>query len=258
MVSVNIYSIDGTRKEKIQLPAVFSGIVRQDLITRAFLSEQSRTFQPKGVFWRAGLQTTAEYVGRKEAYHSLKNKGISRLPRELFPKGRFGRVRVVPFAVTGRRAHPPKPEKVLVEKMNEKERTAALRSAIAATSHLELVHARHSVKEIEVPIVVESRAESISKTKEVVAFLQKIGIGSDLERSIDGRRFRKGRKGGVKVPRSVLIVATKSAPVLKAARNIPGVDVSDVKSLSVSMLAPGGQPGRLTIWTEGAVSEMKV
>ncbi|MFH0971012.1 MAG: 50S ribosomal protein L4, partial [Candidatus Micrarchaeota archaeon] len=41
-----------------------------------------------------------------------------------------------------------------------------------------------------------------------------------------------------------------------AARNLPGVDVCMVEMLDAELLAPGGNAGRLTIWTENAINRM--
>jgi large subunit ribosomal protein L4e len=253
---VPLYGVDGSQKGSVALPDVFRESVRDDLIVRAFLAEQSEKLQPKGVFYRAGLQTTARYVGRKEAYHSLKNRGGARLPREMYPKGRIGRVRVVPFAVKGRRAHPPHPEKVLVERINKREKVKALRCAIAATAVAELVKRRHRIPEkIKLPIIFDSAIENITKTKDVMKVLKSL-INEDLRRAYNGRSPRGKRKKGTKTPRSALLVCSGDVPLMKAARNIVGFDVATVDSLNVSLLAPGGQAGRLTIWTEAAIDKL--
>jgi large subunit ribosomal protein L4e len=41
-----------------------------------------------------------------------------------------------------------------------------------------------------------------------------------------------------------------------AANNIPGVDVVTVKNLNAELLAPGAHPGRLTLWTNGALEQL--
>lgn len=254
---VPVYDIDGSQKGTAALPAVFGGAVRSDLILRAFLSEQSERLQPKGVFYRAGLQTTARYVGRKEAYHSLKNRGMARLPREMFPKGRIGRVRVVPWAVKGRRAHPPHPEKVLAERINRREKAKALQAAIAATADAGLVRSKHRIAEgIALPIVFDDGLESIAKTKDVLKAIGRL-VGDDITRAYDGRSLRGKRKKGKKTPRSVLVVCSGEVPLMKAARNIAGFDVAKADALSVSLLAPGGNAGRLTIWTKAALEKLK-
>jgi len=49
---------------------------------------------------------------------------------------------------------------------------------------------------------------------------------------------------------------TNDRGVGKAACGIPGVEVANVESLSVMNLAPGGVPGRLTLWTESALGTL--
>lgn len=253
---VPIYGVDGSQKGAISLPPVFSETVRDDLILRAFLAEQSERLQPKGVFYRAGLQTTARYVGRKEAYHTLKNRGSSRLPREMYPKGRIGRVRVVPWAVKGRRAHPPNPEKVLVERINRREKARALQSAIAATADAGRVRSRHKVAEgIALPIVFDDELEKMTKTKDVLKAVGRL-VGDDIARAYGGRTLRGKRKKGTKTPRSVLVVCSGEVPLMKAARNIAGFDVARADALSISVLAPGGNSGRLTVWTKSALEKL--
>jgi len=259
-MKADVFSVDGKKEKSIELPAVFGEEVRTDLITRAVLHENSLELQPKGAYKLAGLQTTAHMRGRKEAYRAIKNKGISRLPRERLPKGRFGKVKIVPFAVGGRRAHPPNPEKLLVELMNRKEYQKALRSAIAATADSALVKARGHRFAGNVPLVVDDSFESLSKTKDVEAAFEKMGLGADLERASNGAKkksgVRKMRKGGVRRPRSILVVVKDGTKIAKAARNLPGVDVCTLKGLQARLLAPGCAPGRLAVWSESVVKEL--
>lgn len=250
-------SLDGKVMKSVSLPPAFSATIRPELIRRAVLAEQTRTLQPKGTFPLAGLQTTAEYKGRKEDYRSIKNRGISRLPREKLPKGRFGRVRIVPFSVKGRRAHPPKPEKKIVELINKKERQKAIVSALAATASIEAVRARgHVVDGLKLPVIVENRLEELAKTREVKAALHALGFAPDLARSARSRHARGGRKGGHRERKSVLIVVGEDRGILRAARNIPGVDAVLAGELSARLLAPGGLPGRLALYTESALAKL--
>ena len=62
-----------------------------------------------------------------------------------------------------------------------------------------------------------------------------------------GRRHRQ-RRG----PLVVYDPATDSPSIVKAFRNIPGVETSSVYSLSLLQLAPGGHLGRFIIWTSSA------
>ena len=42
----------------------------------------------------------------------------------------------------------------------------------------------------------------------------------------------------------------------RAARNLAGVDVTTAGELDAEALAPGTDPGRLTLWTESAIAEV--
>ncbi len=256
-MDADVYSLDGKAKGKVELPSAFNEDVREELIRRAVLSDESREYQPQGAFKYAGLETSAKYRGRKEAYGSLKNRGQAMLPREVRPEGGWGKVKRIPSAVKGRRAHPPKVEKKLVERMNRKEYRKAMRSAIAATARPELVSSRGHSYEGALPLVVEDGLEKISKTKEMLAALAKL-VGKDLERAKSSRKSRSGtrcRKAGTKCAKSVLVVVAGGG-ALKSARNLAGVNVVKAEDLKVKMLAPGTHAGRLTVYTESALKRV--
>merc|ERR1712139_13338 len=44
--------------------------------------------------------------------------------------------------------------------------------------------------------------------------------------------------------------------IVRACRNIPGVETASVDSLNLLQLAPGGNFGRFVIWTEGAFKKL--
>ena len=119
-----LYNIDGTVKEEIQLPEVFSTPVREDVIKRVVLALQANKRQPYGADDLAGKRTSAHYHGRRRYRFSMMNRSMSRIPRI---HGKIGymawRARFAPHAVKGRRAHPPKPEKVWSQKVNQKEKS---------------------------------------------------------------------------------------------------------------------------------------
>ena len=64
-MKADVYSLDGKAAKKIDLPAAFDEEVRAEIIRRAVLSEESAEYQPQGPFRFAGLETSAEYRGRK-------------------------------------------------------------------------------------------------------------------------------------------------------------------------------------------------
>ena len=259
-MKAKVYGIDGEAQGEIELPVAFDEPVRLDLIMRALLSEQSRDYQPKGPYPFAGIETSAKYRGRKEAWGSIKNKGISRLPREVLAKGAFGKVKRIPSAVKGRRAHPPKVAKILVENMNAKEYAKALASAIAATADSKLLSRRHALPDRKFPVVLDDKFESVAKTKEAYSILSRF-FGADLEDAKSKKRLKSGIRHRRKAQRrsykkSVLVVASSGSAVLKAARNIAGVDSSSAKGLRVRDLCPGSIP-RISIFTKGSLKELE-
>ncbi len=254
-MQVEIIDLEGKKIGTVKLPVQFQEEERPDLIKRAFLSEASFKFQPKGSFWLAGLQTTAAYYGRRHAWRQTINTGRSRLPREKIPGGRSGQVKRVPHAVKGRRAHPPKPEKIIIERINVKEKNKAIRSAltIAFNDNAVKVRGHENAKSI----VIDSGFEKLKKVKDAIKTLEKLGYTNDLTRAREGRKKRSGRaklrKGGYTTPKSVLVIYGKDDGVWKACRNIPGVDVEKVNNLTLDKLAPGGVAGRPCIITANAI-----
>ena len=259
MAKAAVYSQDGKKVSDISLPKAFDEQIRADLIKRAAISDQTKEYQPKGTDVWAGVRTSAKYRGRKDDYGSLKNQGGAMLPREVQPKGRHGRVRRIPSAVKGRRAHPPKVEKVIVERINKKEYSKALNSAMAATASAESIAARgHKIDpKISYPIVLDDSADSISKTSDAKKLFEAIGISADMKRARSTKKITGvgARKGGVKRPKSLLVVVSDvhKSKLAKSARNIAGFDVVDAASLRVIDLAPGAKPGRLTAYTKAAL-----
>jgi len=261
-MKANVLKIDGSADGSVDLPTQFSTPYRPEVIKRAFWAFASLRWQPKGAFPLAGMQNTAEYYGRRHAWRQTINTGRSRLPREKVAGGRSGRVLRVPHAVKGRRAHPPKPEKILVEKINKKEKNLALRSAIAATASQKLVSLRGHLLggKVSLPIVAENSLEKAKKTSEVKKFLFSIGLDKELEKASASRTPLTGvagrRSGGHKQRKSVLIVYGEDGGIDKAGRNLAGVDCVSVEKLNANLLAPGGNAGRLCVWTQNALEKL--
>ncbi len=91
--------------------------------------------------------------------------------------------------------------------------------------------------------------------------LEKIGLREELERTKKVKiRAGKGKRRGRKYKKKkgpLIVVSDKDKNIIKSARNIPGVDVVPVKDLSILHLAPGGKPGRLTVWTVSALKKLE-
>ncbi len=248
----SIYDLEGNEVSKIELPKVFSYEVREDVIKRAYLSALTARIQPQGRDPMAGKRTTAESWGV--------GYGIARVPRvkgERYP--RAASAAFVTMAVGGRRAHAPTVEKIIRERINKKERRLAIRSAIAATANRELIVKRGHIvpQKLSLPVIVKKDIEDIETTKQAKEVLMKLGLWDDIMRVYKRIKIRagKGKMRGrrYKEGKSLLVVLSGKCKALKAFRNLPGVTVAYVNNLSVIHLAPGGVPGRLTLWSEEAI-----
>ena len=143
-------------------------------------------------------------------------------------------------------------------KVNQNQRRFAVVSALAASALCLLVPARgHHIKQIEeVPLVVASATESFTKTKEAVALLKALHAYSDVVKVSNSRKLR-ARKGKMRnrrhrQRRGPLVVYNENNAIIKAFRNLPGVELVNVRRLNLVQLAPGGHLDRFVIWTEGA------
>ena len=261
MMKTIIFDVQGNKKGEIELPKVFDTDFRPDVIKRAVLSIQSHKRQPYGADKLAGKRTSAHYHGVREGPGHMMNTERARMARihggppnlQLTP-------RFVPQARKGREAHPPKVERVWYQKINNKERVLAIRSAIAATALKEVVLKRgHMINDVRLPIVVDDSLQEMKKAKNIEEFLEKIGLGKELERSkIKKIRAGKGKRRGRKYTRkkSILFVVSESKGFYKTAKNISGVDICLAINLNAELLAPGTHAGRLTIFTESAIKKL--
>ncbi len=248
--TAEIFDLQGKATGKITLPDVFSTPLRPDVIKRAVLAIQSNRLQPQGRDPMAGKKTTAESRGTGSA--------TARVPRV---KG-GGRAAFAPSTVKGRQPHPPRAEKIIVKNIPKKEARLALTSAIAATAEKEVVVKRgHKVDAVVgLPLVVDNALEGLSKAKEVEDAFLKLGMSEELSRVRESRSVRagKGKHRGRKMKQAIgpLIVVVDGKRLLNAASNLPGVEVTTVSNLNTEMLAPGTHPGRLTVWTNGAIEKL--
>jgi large subunit ribosomal protein L4e len=251
-VMIPVMALDGNPSEhKISAPEWFTWIrYRPDLIRRAVVAIQANRRQRYGVDPEAGMKHAVEWSG--------KGRGVSRTPR--LKNSMTGAQ--APNTVGGRRAHPPKAEHNFELKINEKEMKLARLSALRAAADPTKVKARgHRFSEHTfIPVVVEDKIEKIKKVKDLIPVLKSLGIYADILRAERGRHIRagKGKTRGrrYRTPVSILFVV-KHPGGLKGARNLPGASVKPVSHVNVEDLAPGGEPGRLVVFSKSAFEEVK-
>ena len=264
-----VYDIDVEMGKKVSLPDSFSAEIRSDLVKLAVASARANRRQAYG---------SNPHVGKRKPMSGMKHsvewwgkgRGVSRIMR------RTGQRRGAqnPHTLGGRRAHGPKVEKDWSRKLNRNERRLARNSALAATTDVEMVSNRghRFAEEISsLPIILGDYSENGEKidieafnlnggTRKINAIFEALGLGDDLLRARNGRKIRAGKatmRGRVhKTPKSVLLVVANKDGLAKAARNLPGVDVVAAKDLSAEHLAPGGDLGRLTVFTKAAVEAL--
>ncbi len=246
--STNVYSLNGEIVKSVPVPAAFETQFRPDLIRRAVTAAEANRRQAYGPSPESGMRHSVSTWG--------KGRGVARVQR--LKAGR--RAAQSPNNVSGRRAHPPKPERDWSKDMNQKEKALARLSALAAVGSEETVRERgHRFAEgYSFPLVVEDDLQDLISTKDVFGALASLGLEADLDRAKNGRKVRAGRgkmrNRRYRSPRSVLlVVADKDLPLFKGASNLPGVEVEAVSSLNPDLLAPGGAPGRLTVFSESAL-----
>lgn len=259
---VSIISVKNEKKGDVALPDQFSEEYRPDLIARAVRALQANARQPYGADPVAGMQVSATLSRRRRDYKGSYGLGISRVPRKILSRSgtRFNWAGAeAPGTVGGRRAHPPKSEKIWTQKINVTERRFAIRSAMTASVNKDIVAKRgHKVPD-QFPFIVSDDVQNINKTKQVIAWLTAIGLGKELDRSANtkiraGKSKARNRKK--KIPVGPLVVVAKSCALQTSAENIPGIDVCVVNRLNAKLLAPGAHPGRLTLYTESAVKRI--
>jgi len=148
-------------------------------------------------------------------------------------------------------------------KVSVNQRRYALVSALAASAIPALVMARgHRIEQVpEVPLVVDNKSiDSIDKTSKALALLKAVGALADVSKVKDSKKLRSG-KGKLRNRRYVqrrgpLIIFNEKSPLIKAFRNLSGVELANVSRLNLLQLAPGGHLGRFVIWTRDAIERL--
>ncbi|MBA0704934.1 hypothetical protein Golax_017157 [Gossypium laxum] len=230
--------------------------IRPDIVTFVHDNISKNRRQPYAVSKRAGHQTSAESWGTGRA--------VSRIPR--VPGGgthRAGQGAFGNMCRGGRMFAPTKIWRRWNRKINVNQKRYAVASAIAASAVTSLVMARgHRIEAVpEMPLVISNAVESVEKTSAAIKVLKQVGAYPDVEKAKDSVGIRPG-KGKMRNRRYIsrkgplIVYGTEGAKLVKAFRNIPGVEVANVERLNLLKLAPGGHLGRFIIWTKSAYEKL--
>jgi large subunit ribosomal protein L4e len=240
----------------VVLPAVFSTGIRTDIVNFVHTNVSKNRRQGHAVNFHAGMKHSAESWGTGRAVSRIPRVGGSGTSRN--GQGAFGNM-----CRKGRMFAPIRIWRKWHRRVNLKHKRYAVATALAASAILPLVQARgHRVDNVpELPLVVSNAVEKIERTKEAVRFLRDVGAWDDVQKVIDTIKVRAG-KGKLRNRRyrsrrgPLVVYSGANVPLIKALRNIPGVEVAHVSRLNLLQLAPGGHVGRFVIWTEGAFREL--
>jgi large subunit ribosomal protein L4e len=258
-----VLQIDGKESHTIELPSVFETPFRYDVIHKVYVNLLSHSFQRQGRYPMAG-----EVVSAESRNTGLGIARIARARGEGF--SRAGQAAGVASIRHGRVPHPPESWKNIYKKVNYKEKQLALCSAIAATTRKDLIERRgHKLSNISsFPIIISDDIESISKTKDLLNLLRALGLQQELDRvdfsrkARSGTARRRGRKGRSAVSAIIVIGSNgdgdedENKNIHKLSGSVGGIDIKQVKDLSVLDLAPGSKPMRLAIFSESAIKEL--
>ncbi|KAL5743067.1 hypothetical protein ACOSP7_029799 [Xanthoceras sorbifolium] len=257
---ISVQSLEGDMATdsagSVVLPDVMKASIRPDIVNFVHSNVSKNSRQPYAVSKKAGHQTSAESWGTGRA--------VSRIPR--VPGGgthRAGQGAFGNMCRGGRMFAPTKIWRRWHRKINVNQKRYAIVSAIAASAIPSLVMARgHRIDTVpEMPLVVSDSAEGVEKTSAALKVLKAIGAYSDAEKAKDSQAIRPG-KGKMRNRRYIsrkgplIVYSTEGAKLVKAFRNIPGVEVANVERLNLLKLAPGGHLGRFVIWTKSAFEKL--
>ncbi|KAF7326104.1 60S ribosomal protein L4-B [Mycena kentingensis (nom. inval.)] len=249
--TVSVRDGSGEATSSLPLPAVLTAPIRLDVVQLVHKCMNKNTRQAYSVSEKAGHQTSAESWGTGRA--------VARIPR-VGGSGthRAGQAAFGPMCRGGRMFAPTKPSRKWHAKVNQNQRRFATVSALAASALPSLVLSRgHRIEQIEeIPLVIPTATESLTRTKQAVELLKGLNAYADVTKVSNSRKLRagKGKMRGRRHSqrRGPLVVFAQDNGISKAFRNLPGVETANVRRLNLLQLAPGGHLGRFVIWTEGA------
>lgn len=254
---MSVYKFDdaSAKTGTLPMPAALTMPLRPDLVRYIHTNVSKNKRQAMGVGSKVGYETAAESWGTGRA--------VARIPR--VPGGgthRAGQAAFGNMCRGGGMFCPTKTWRRWHRRVPVAQKRHAVVTSLSASCLPPLVMARgHRIGEVsELPLVVSGGIESVQKTKAALDILKKLGCEEELQRVLDSKKVRGG-KGKMRnrrytMRRGPLVVYNEDNGIVRAMRNIPGVETACVDRLNLLKLAPGGNFGRFIIWTEGAFEKI--
>jgi len=254
--------IDKTGKKVSDFEFTIREDIRNDIFKKAVMSENSLFRQRKGADPLAGKRQVINVTKKRKGFRTTYGRGGSRAPKKSM-WGRGTQHRFVGafagFTVGGRKAHAPKSSKIIFKNLNNKEWMKALKIGFVASMNNKIVTDNGQKVPNTYPFILDNSIEKITKTKDFIDILSKVGFDSEIVRTSE-RKIRAGkgtmRNRTYKIKRGPLVVVSNfEAPLLKAARNILGFEVISTDIIMASDFGMSINPGRAVIFTKSAFDE---
>lgn len=255
---VSIYKWDDPTEKAgtMLMPHVLCSPLRPDWVRIVHKNMSKNSRVPVSVGSKVGYETAASSWGTGRA--------VARVPRA--PGGgthRAGQGAFGNMCRGGGRFSPTKTWRRWHRRVPMKEKRNAVVTALAASALVPLVMARgHRIDDVaELPLVVTDDMEKMTRTRPSVLGLERLGLKKELNKVINSKVLRAG-KGKARNRRhrmrlGPMVVYKEDNGIVRAMRNIPGVETASVSRLNLLKLAPGGNFGRLIVWTEGAFKHLR-
>jgi large subunit ribosomal protein L4e len=145
--------------------------------------------------------------------------------------------------------------------LNQKRYAVSAALAASAVPSLVMAHGHRIDRVPEIPLVVSNRSVNIlEKTKMAMKLFKKLAVHHDLLKVKRTKKIRPGkgkmRNRRYKKRKGVLVVYNNKSKMIRAMRNIPGVEFCSVTKLNLLQLAPGGHVGRFILWVSDAFARL--
>jgi len=256
---VSVYQFDNVKEKTttLPMPAVLTSALRPDLVNYIHTNvakNKRQVYAVSGKHPGYGFAAASWGTGR----------AVARIPR--VPGGGTNRSGQAAFGNQARGGGmfcPTKTWRRWHRRVNVTMKRHAVVSALSASCLPPLVMARgHRIGDVsELPLVVSDGAQSMQKTKNALDMLKQVGCEAELQKINDSRKVRGGvskiRNRRYSMRRGPLVVYAEDSGIVRAFRNIPGVETACVDRLNLLKLAPGGNFGRFIIWTESAFKKLE-